>query len=116
MVAAMVFALRYMVVRGSPPRNRRTAHASPAAGECPEPRRGWTRWRSIIKHTYRRADDDRLLAVAAGVVFYGLVAFFPAITAQVSLYALMAGPQYDQSAPVAACGYRAAGDHRHRRY
>ncbi|MEO6382704.1 MAG: YihY/virulence factor BrkB family protein [Nitrobacter sp.] len=35
-------------------------------------------------------NDDRLLAVAAGVVFYGLLALFPAITALVSSYALFA--------------------------
>ena len=34
--------------------------------------------------------EDRLLAVAAGVVFYGLLAVFPAITALVSLYGLFA--------------------------
>jgi membrane protein len=37
-------------------------------------------------------DDNRLLAVAAGVVFYGLLAVFPAVTAFVSLYGLMADP------------------------
>jgi hypothetical protein len=37
-------------------------------------------------------NDNRLLAVAAGVVFYGLLAVFPAITAFVSLYGLMADP------------------------
>jgi membrane protein len=31
-----------------------------------------------------------VLAVAAGVVFYGLLAVFPAITAVVSLYGLFA--------------------------
>jgi membrane protein len=40
--------------------------------------------------TYARIGDDRLLAVAAGVVFYGLLAIFPAITALVSLYGLFA--------------------------
>jgi membrane protein len=35
-------------------------------------------------------NDNRLLAVAAGVVFYGLLALFPAITALVSSYALFA--------------------------
>ena len=34
--------------------------------------------------------EDRLLAVAAGVVFYGLLALFPAVTAFVSLYGLFA--------------------------
>ena len=35
-------------------------------------------------------NENRLLAVAAGVVFYGLLALFPAITALVSLYGLFA--------------------------
>ncbi len=34
-------------------------------------------------------NDNRLLAVA-GVVFYALLAFFPAVTAFVSLYGLVA--------------------------
>ena len=33
-----------------------------------------------------------MLAVAAGVVFYGLLAVFPAVTALVSLYGLFASP------------------------
>jgi membrane protein len=37
-------------------------------------------------------NDNRLLAVAAGVVFYALLAVFPAITAFVSLYGLVADP------------------------
>jgi membrane protein len=37
-------------------------------------------------------NENRLLAVAAGVVFYGLLAVFPAVTAFVSLYGLMADP------------------------
>ena len=40
--------------------------------------------------TYACIGNDRLLAVAAGVVFYGLLALFPAITALVSLYGLFA--------------------------
>jgi membrane protein len=35
-------------------------------------------------------NEDRLLAIAAGVVFYGLLALFPGITALVSLYGLLA--------------------------
>ena len=35
-------------------------------------------------------NDDRLLAVAGGVVFYALLALFPAVTAFVSLYGLVA--------------------------
>ncbi len=37
-------------------------------------------------------NDNRLLAVAGGVVFYGLLALFPAVTAFVSFYGLVADP------------------------
>jgi membrane protein len=47
-------------------------------------------WKAILLRTYRQSGEDRLLAVAAGVVFLGLVALFPAITALVSLYGLFA--------------------------
>src|SRR6516165_4402820 len=50
------------------------------------------RWKDILWRTYQRTSDDRLLAVAAGVVFYALLALFPAITALVSLYGLFATP------------------------
>jgi membrane protein len=47
-------------------------------------------WKDILIRTYQQINEDRLLAVAAGVVFYGLLALFPAITALVSSYALFA--------------------------
>jgi membrane protein len=50
-------------------------------------------WKDILWRTYEQITDDRLLAVAAGVVFYGLLALFPAITALVSCYALVVEPQ-----------------------
>lgn len=53
-------------------------------------RRGWAFWRHVVYRTYQEVNDDRLLALAAGVVFYGLLAIFPAITALVSSYALFA--------------------------
>jgi membrane protein len=49
-------------------------------------------WKDILWRTYERIGEDRLLAVAAGVVFYGLLAVFPAVTALVSLYGLFASP------------------------
>lgn len=49
-------------------------------------------WKDIVWRTYEQINEDRLLAVAAGVVFYGLLALFPAITALVSSYALIADP------------------------
>lgn len=53
------------------------------------PARGW--W-DIMWRVYGEIDDDRILAVAAGVTFYGLLALFPAIGAFVSLYGLVADP------------------------
>jgi membrane protein len=53
------------------------------------PRPGWI---DVLRRTYARADQDRLLATAGGVVFFGLLAVFPAITALVSFYGLFADP------------------------
>jgi membrane protein len=50
----------------------------------------WQGWKDIFWRTYEQISEDRLLAVAAGVVFYGLLAVFPAVTAFVSLYGLFA--------------------------
>ncbi|MDO9062015.1 MAG: YihY/virulence factor BrkB family protein [Bradyrhizobium sp.] len=47
-------------------------------------------WKDILWRTYQQINDDRLLATAAGVVFFGLLAVFPAITALVSSYGLFA--------------------------
>jgi membrane protein len=47
---------------------------------------------AILRGTYERIGRDRILATAAGVVFYGLLAIFPAITALVSSYGLFADP------------------------
>jgi membrane protein len=44
----------------------------------------------MAEMTYQKFSEDRLLAIAAGVVFYALLALFPAITALVSSYALVA--------------------------
>jgi membrane protein len=52
----------------------------------------WTGWKDILWRTYVRTGEDRLLAIAAGVVFFGLLAVFPAITALVSCYGLFANP------------------------
>jgi membrane protein len=58
----------------------------------PPKRAGWERWKHILYRTYEEIGEDRLLSLAAGVVFYGLLALFPAITALVSSYALFASP------------------------
>jgi membrane protein len=51
-----------------------------------------TDWSAVLWRVYQKMNENRLLAVAAGVVFYGLLAIFPAITAFVSLYGLLADP------------------------
>ena len=48
----------------------------------------WMGWKDILWRTYQQMREDRLLAVAAGVVFYGMLAVLPAVTAFVSLYGL----------------------------
>jgi membrane protein len=47
----------------------------------------WRGWKDIFIRTYHEVQEDRLLSLAAGVVFYSLVALFPAIAAGVSVYA-----------------------------
>jgi membrane protein len=49
-------------------------------------------WYEIAKRTAHEVSRDRVLAVAAGVTFYGLLALFPALAAFVSLYGLVAEP------------------------
>ena len=49
-------------------------------------------WKAILLRTFQQINEDRLLATAAGVVFYGLLAIFPAVTALVSSYGLFADP------------------------
>jgi len=93
------------------PRRRRQHHDLPTSHSAREPRhlereqareggRGrraetpwqipWAGWKDIFWRTYAEISDDRLVAVAAGVVFYGLLAIFPGITALVSMYGLFA--------------------------
>src|SRR4030081_1339405 len=69
---------------GRPKRSGRGRHAT-SPWQIP-----WAGWKDILWRTYGQIGDDRLLAVAAGVVFYGLLAIFPAVTAFVSLYGLFA--------------------------
>jgi len=64
--------------------------AAPPRGSSSEAtRRGW--W-TILKRTFAEVSSDRVLAVAGGVTFYGLLSLFPAITVLVSLYGLISDP------------------------
>ena len=51
------------------------------------PARGW---KEIAVRVYGEIGEDRVLAVAAGVTFYALLAVFPMIAALVSIYGLVA--------------------------
>src|SRR5882724_10696419 len=48
----------------------------------------WTGWKDILWRIYDGISRHRVLAVAASVVFYSLLAIVPAITAFVSFYGL----------------------------
>jgi membrane protein len=48
----------------------------------------WRGWKDILWRTYAEIADDRLMLIAAGVVFYAMLAVVPAITALVSMYGL----------------------------
>jgi membrane protein len=52
----------------------------------------WKGWQDILWRVYESFNTNRLLAVAGGVVFYSLLAIFPAVAAFVSLYGLVADP------------------------
>lgn len=45
-------------------------------------------WKDILWRLYGEVNEDRILAVAAGVTFFGLLALFPAIASFVALYGL----------------------------
>ncbi|WP_372802567.1 YihY/virulence factor BrkB family protein [Paracoccus seriniphilus] len=47
---------------------------------------------AITRKTLSRVGEDRVTAVAGGVTFFGLLSLFPAITAFVSIYGLIADP------------------------
>jgi membrane protein len=113
-LAGVVTAARYVSSETRAPSATRIARRAPTDGTAPAaatdvalaagavdrgrladtpteiPAKGW---KDILWRTYEEIGNDRVLAVAAGVVFYGLLALFPAITALVSLYALVADAQ-----------------------
>ena len=69
----------------------------------------WAGWKDVLWRVYASINDNRLLAVAAGVVFYSLLAIFPAIAAFVSLYGLIADASTIDSHLSLAAGIFPAG-------
>jgi membrane protein len=103
--ATAIFVLtaeRYLqgITKPEPAREPAVAAPNSPVTEIAQPGRGrlssnpfqipWAGWKDILWRTYQQIDEDRLLATAAGVVFFGLLAVFPAITALVSSYGLFA--------------------------
>jgi len=109
-VVLVLTAERYFqdpgVIRPGPPQDHHNNEASSpetsVTRAATQPGRGrrsrspfaipWAGWKDIFWRTYQRIDDDRLLATAGGVVFFGLLSIFPAVTALVSSYGLFADP------------------------
>jgi membrane protein len=65
------------------------------------PRRGW---RQILTRVWRRIGEDNISILAAGVAFYALLSIFPAFSAVVSLYGLIADPSQVQQQVAAMQG------------
>lgn len=72
------------------PPPRVAEHRPEEGGKADAPPQGW--W-GILKRTVSEVSSDRVLAVAGGVTFYGLLSLFPAITVLVSIYGLVAAPE-----------------------
>ena len=57
----------------------------------PEPKRR-PRWGRILANVRREIDRDHIPVMAAGVAFYGFLSIFPAMSALISTYGLVADP------------------------
>jgi membrane protein len=77
------------LVQKEPERGEPASHGRPATGLSGNSAR---RWKDILLSVYREISAGRILANAAGVSFYALLAVFPGIAALVSIYGLFADP------------------------
>jgi membrane protein len=84
--------LRQSHAGGDALRAARTEHDRGRSATTPSeiPARGW---KDILLRIYHNMSEHRVVAIAAGVTFYVLLAIFPAIAALVSLYGLFADPK-----------------------
>jgi membrane protein len=87
-IDAGVSVLRYL----TPHRQGATPEAAqprePAAA-ADRPKRGW---KNISLRVFNAIGEDRVMAEAAAVTYYSLLAIFPALAALISLYGLVADP------------------------
>ena len=52
----------------------------------------WSDWRQVLVRTWKEAGDDNVGLLAAGVAFYGFLAFVPLLASAVLTYGLIAEP------------------------
>lgn len=83
---------RFGMKTEDPPRAKTPARPHPAGKTIGL--RDLTRadWIKIAKSTFEQIGTDRVTAVAGGITFFGLLSLFPALTAFVSIYGLVADP------------------------
>ena len=74
-----------MPLEGTHPSPGRPSHFAPVRAR---PRS----WGDVAKQVWANVGRHRVMAIAAGVTFYGLLAIFPAIATIVTLYGLFADP------------------------
>jgi membrane protein len=65
------------------------AHGRGATAPSPFPAAGW---KDVLWRIYENLNEHRIVAIAAGVTFYTLLAIFPCIAALVALYGLFSDP------------------------
>ncbi|WP_245286664.1 YihY/virulence factor BrkB family protein [Bradyrhizobium sp. ARR65] len=76
--------------RAAAPEDKAESHRGRSASTPSEiPLRGW---KDILLRVYANVDEHRILALAAGMTFYSLLAIFPALAALVAIYGLFADP------------------------
>jgi membrane protein len=61
-------------------------------------------WKDTGRRVWQSIGEDHISLVAAGTAFFGLLAIFPALTAFVSIYGLVADPAMVQSQVAALRG------------
>jgi membrane protein len=92
---AIRLALAYVLIAASGRANEaqpvfeEPSAAAGADSPAQVPARGWV---DVARSVWTKIGKNRVIAVAAGLTFYGLLAIFPAITAIVSVYGLFADP------------------------
>ena len=81
--------LAYLLIAAAARPRREEVRAAEASAL---PKAAKASWVQTAQAIFVKIDKDRVLAVAAGLTFYSLLAIFPAITALVSIYGLFADP------------------------